>query len=232
MIARAENPNFWPLLKVARKLGPLLDQIAFVGGCATGLLVSDPAAGPVRPTLDVDAIIEIASYADFMKLEAHLTRLGFQRDPGSLICRWFADNLILDLMPTDTSILGFSNRWYSSALESAQTIWLGEIEIRHITAPHFLATKLEAFRGRGKNDFAMSHDLEDIITVIDGRPEVVEEVYASETHLRRYLREEFGTLISNPAFSDALPGHLLPDAASQQRIGIVIGRIQQIIDLT
>lgn len=76
----------------------------------------------------------------------------------------------------------------------------------------------------------MSHDLEDIITVIDGRPELGEEVAASDAGLRRYLRDEFSNLLANAEFRDALPGHLLPDVASQQRIGIVSDRIRQTID--
>ncbi len=231
MSIRADNPNLAPLLKAAELLAPILDQIAFVGGCATGLLVSDPAAAPVRATFDVDAIIEIASYTEFIEIEQRLAHLGFRRDPAALICRWFADDLILDLMPTEAGILGFTNRWYRPALENAQLIRIGEIDLRHITAPYFLATKVEAFHGRGKDDYAMSHDLEDIITVIDGRAELTEEVAQASRELRQYLATEFRSLMASRGFRDALPGHLLPDSASQQRIGIVTGRIQQIIDL-
>ena len=78
----------------------------------------------------------------------------------------------------------------------------------------------------------MSHDLEDIITIVDGRPELVKEIAASPKDLREYLGAEFRSLLATPAFRDALPGHLLPDPASQQRITIVLSRIQQIIDLT
>lgn len=93
-------------------------------------------------------------------------------------------------MPTDSSILGFGTRWYHPALENAQRTQIGEHEIRLITAPYFLATKLEAFRGRGRNDFR-SHDLEDIVTVIDGRPETVEEVRHARADLQKYLSDVF-----------------------------------------
>jgi len=210
----------------------MLDQIAFLGGCATGLFLSDPAAAPVRSTLDVDAIIEIASYPEYITLEKRLGELGFHRSPSEAVpvCRWFADDLILDLMPTDPSILGFSNRWYRPALRNAQTTQIGDHNIRIVTAPYFLATKLEAFHGRGANDYGMSRDLEDIVTVIDGRPELAEEVSLSEPELRQYLSGELRGLLSNPEFRDALPGHLLPDAASQQRIGLVLERMHQMIE--
>ena len=135
-------------------------------------------------------------------------------------------------MPTHASVLGFTNQWYRPAVENAQLIRLGRHPTRIITAPYFLATKLEAFRGRGKNDHRMSHDLEDVITVVNGRPELAGEVSKSAADLRQYLSAELRSLLANRAFRDALPGHLLPDAASQQRVTIVLDRIQQIIDLS
>jgi len=225
------NPNLSRLADAARKLAPLLDQIAFVGGCVTGLLLTDPAAAPVRPTLDVDAIVAIASYAEFAELETRLRNLGFRQPPteGSPICRWLSGDLVLDLMPTDASILGFSNIWYRPALEHAQRIRISGAEIRLITASYFLATKLEAFHGRGNLDFRMSHDLEDIVTVIDGRAELAGEIRAAPADLQEYLRREFAALLSNRDFLDALPGHLLSDTASQQRLGLVMKRMQQFV---
>jgi predicted nucleotidyltransferase len=225
------NPNVGRLVAAAKKLAHLLDQIAFVGGCVTGLLLTDPAAAPVRPTLDVDAIVAIASYAEFTVLENRLRELGFHQTyiEGDPICRWLSGDLILDLMPTDSSILGFSNRWHLPALENSQRTRIGEYEIRLITAPYFLATKLEAFHGRGKNDFRMSHDLEDIVTVIDGRSEIVDEVHLAPADLQSYLSDEFRAFLSNRDFVEALPGHLLPDAASQQRLGLVMKRMQQLV---
>ena len=224
------NPNAALLLTAAEKLAPLLDQFVFVGGCATGLLISDPGAAPVRPTIDVDAIANIASYAELTGLEEQLRKLGFQplHAEGAPICRWTHQGLVLDLMPIDPSILGFSNRWYAAAFKNAQTIAIGNFKIRLIVAAYFLATKLEAFRSRGRADYRMSHDLEDVITVIDGRPEIVNEVHAAESLLRQYLSDEFSNLLSDRDFVEALPGHLLPDAASQQRIRIVVDRIRQL----
>ena len=225
------NPNLDQVMTAATRLEPLLDQIVFVGGCVTGLLVTDPGAAPVRATLDVDVIVEAASYAEFTLLEEKLRLLGFRecREQGAPICRWINEDLILDFMPTDSSILGFSNRWYGVALATAQRIVAGNHEIRVITAPCFVATKLEALRGRGKQDFPASHDLEDIVTVIDGRPELVNEVHLAPADLQKYLSDEFGALLSNRDFLEALPGHLLFDAASQQRLELVLQRMKQLV---
>lgn len=225
------NPNLARLAAAAEKLKPLLGEIAFVGGCVTGLLLTDPAASPVRATLDVDAIVAASSYADFTLLEGRLRELGFHQphSEGTPICRWMSGDLILDLMPTYISVLGFTNRWYRPALENAQTRAIGQLEVRVITAPYFLVTKLEAFRGRGKNDFRMSHDLEDIVTVVDGRAELVDEVRISPVDLQKYLSDAFRELLSNRDFVEALPGHLLPDLASQQRVSLVVERMKGLI---
>ena len=180
---------------------------------------------------DVDVIVEAASHMEFTALEAQLRRLGFQQpqEEGAPVCRWMSGNLLLDFMPTDPAILGFSNRWYRAAVEDAQPVHIGDRDIRLITAPYFLATKMEALHSRGKDDYRMSRDLEDIITVIDGRAEIVQEVHLSEAGVRRYLSDEFRSLLSSRDFLEALPGHLLPDAASQERATLVLGRMRDMV---
>jgi len=218
------------LLLAVDALEPLLDQIAFVGGCATGLLITDPAAPPVRATTDVDVIVEIASYTDFVQLEHQLEQLGLRRctDQGAPICRWQTGAVKIDVMPTESAVLGFSNKWYGPAISNAVNLHIQDRIFRLITAPYFLGTKLEAFYGRGKGDFASSHDVEDILTVVDGRPELIDEVSQLPIDLRRYLSEQFTSLIKNLEFIDTLPGHLLPDQASQARIPIIIARLSLI----
>jgi hypothetical protein len=98
-----------------------------------------------------------------------------------------------------------------------------------VTALYFVATKLEAFHGRGKGDFRVSHGLEDIVTVVDGRAELVEEVKLSPKDLQQYLSAEFQTLSSNRDFIEAPSGHLLPNAASRQRLNLILKRMQQLI---
>src|SRR5277367_1092221 len=170
---------------MAARLKPLLPEIVFVGGCTTGLLITDPAASPVRATDDVDVIVKVASYAEYARFSKRLRNLGFSEDSseGAPICRWPIDQMNLDVMPTDETILGFSNRWYKPAIEAAALIELDGFQLRVVTTPYFIGTKLEAFRGRGRGDFYASSDLEDIITVLD-------EVAASPRELRRYIGKE------------------------------------------
>jgi|SRR5271154_563678 len=228
------NPNLALLETSAQKLAPLLGEIVFVGGCATGLLINDPGAAAVRKTYDVDIIAEIASYAEYGIFSERLRLLDFTEDSseGAPLCRWKFQDLILDVMPLDPAILGFSNRWYEGALRtSRQAILSKDITIRVITAPYFLGTKLEAFRGRGKEDFFASHDLEDFVAVIDGRKEIAEELLESEEPLRNYVASAVTSLLSESRFLDALPGYLLPDAANQSRISLLMKRLSAIASM-
>jgi len=43
---------------VARALGPLVDEVVFVGGTIPALLITDPAAPRIRPTKDVDFVVD------------------------------------------------------------------------------------------------------------------------------------------------------------------------------
>ena len=135
-------------------------------------------------------------------------------------------------MPLDKKILGFSNRWYKAAMEASVTKKLRDgLEIRMVTAPYFIATKLEAFKGRGGGDFLGSHDLEDVVSVVDGRETLSAEVREAGTNLSQYVGGEIAKLLANPGFIDASPGFLLPDAASQSRIGIVLGRLHDLASI-
>ena len=75
-----------------------------------------------------------------------------------------------------------------------------------------------------------SHDLEDLIAVLDGRESVVGEVKHSGS-VCRYLAEEFRRLLLLDEFRDALPCHLPADSASQMRVSIIIERMAAIRDL-
>jgi hypothetical protein len=225
------NHNLGLLTEAARLLNPLLNDLVFLGGSTTTLLITDKAAAEVRPTYDVDAIAEITSYAAYADFSERLRKLGFTEDTteGAPICRWRQKQTILDLLPLDEKILGFSNRWYKSAMEFAQDHQLGPgLRIRAVTAVYFCATKLEAFRGRGKGDYLSSHDLEDLVSVVDGRLELVDEMQVAPEEVRAYIAFEVKKLLDIRSFVDVLPGYLLPDAANQARITTLVARLKQI----
>jgi hypothetical protein len=100
-----------------------------------------------------------------------------------------------------------------------------------ITGPYFMACKLAAFRSRGEGDYLVSHDMEDIVAVLDGRPEVVEEIGQARITLRRLLARGFRGLLENHRFREARSGHLPPDRASQSRGPTILSRMKQIAEL-
>lgn len=216
---------------VAVRLGDLRDEVVFLGGATVGLLITDPAVAAVRPTKDVDVIVEVASWREYVPLQQRLRQKGFVEDTeeGAPLCRWTIEGIKVDVMPTSEEILGFTNRWYGPAMRNARSCQLTDtLSIRLVTAPYFVATKLEAFRGRGQGDYQLSHDLEDLVAVVDGRPEVVEEIAHAPVDLQDYLREGVGELVDDSSFLEALAGHLPGDAGSQQRLPILLDRIQLI----
>ena len=223
------DSNREQLIRAAQLLRPLLDEVVFVGGSVTGLLITDSGAGDPRATRDVDAIAAITSYPAYVAFGERLRALGFAEDTsdGAPLCRWVNRTTVLDVMPLDEEILGFSNRWYAAAMAAAVRHQLtDDLVVRMVTAPYFIAAKLEAFKERGKRDF-FSHDLEDLINVVDGRETLATEVQTENAALHEYLRTEVSGLLATPQFLDALPGHLRPDPTSQARVRVVLQRLQE-----
>ncbi len=228
---RTANPNLPLLESVVTALGPLCPRFVFVGGCVTGLLITEAATPPVRSTRDVDVIVEVVSLGEYHTLERQLERAGLRHDrsPDAPVCRWLAGSALLDVMPTDKAILGFGNRWYEEAVRTAVTHVLPSgSSIRLISAPVFMATKLEAFADRGHGDFLASHDLEDITTIVDGRPELGDEASVASAAIRQHLSMHVKGLLESHAFRNALPGHLPGDSASQARVPLILERLQRL----
>lgn len=224
-------PNVAKVELVAHALGDLRGRLVFVGGCAVDLLLTDTAAAPSRVTYDVDLVAQVAALADYHKLEEEFVQLGFKRDMSeeAPICRWRLGHLEVDLMPADTNVLGFANRWYPLVIETAQPLILPSgATINLVTAPVFLATKFEAFADRGRGDLLGSHDLEDIINVLDGRPEIIGEIALSSIKLQHYLADRCSALLAMPNFMDALQGMVFPDESLAERVQMLGERLKLI----
>lgn len=230
----ARDVNIQMITTVARRLGNLREKVVFVGGCATGLFITDPAMPEVRITKDVDVIIDIVTRTEYYRLEAELRSKGFRNDMSedAPSCRWLVNDIKVDVMPTQEDILGFSNRWYMPAIENANYVEIEkDLAIKLVAPPYFLATKIEAFAGRGKGDYMASHDMEDIITVLDGRLEIVHEIKSSSVELKSFLSTTFRMYLADENFLDAIPGHLLPDRASQARLPRLIKLLENIANM-
>lgn len=194
--------------KVARALGDeLLGEVAFVGGCTTGLLITDEfSKEEIHFTDDVDLIINVVGYAQWEVFKARLRDKGFSESmEDDVICRMCLGELKVDFMPDNEKILGFSNRWYTAALKAAQNYRLTDVlTIRLLTPPFFIATKLEAYLGRGNDDPLGSHDLEDILNLVDGREELVPEIADTDGDVRDYIAGQIGALMEHGDFEYAV----------------------------
>lgn len=219
------------LLVVARALGQeILNDVAFVGGCTTSLLVTDEfSREDARYTDDVDLIIGVMGQMDWHKFEkALIQEKGFRRSmEDNVLCRLYLGELKVDFMPYDGSILGFTNRWYEKALATAEPYNLkDEFTIRVLTPPLFIATKLEAYLGRGNNDPIGSKDVTDIIALFDGRPSLVDEIKQADQDIREYISEQLSRLLENSDFDYAVQGSTKSD---KEREDLIFQRIEDVI---
>ena len=218
------------LEEVAEALGEALrSQVAFVGGCTTVLLITDEyTLESIRGTDDVDLVIHLTGTTDWYRLEESLKPRGFKNTgQDAVTCRLRLGALKVDFMPTDEKVLGFSNTWFVGGLENAIDYTLPNgTSIKVFAAPWFLAAKLQAFQGRGCGDVLGSNDIEDIVALLDGREELIEEVKQAPVELRRFVSEQFSALLRLSAFQDVIQStaqNADREALLHDRLGALIG---------
>lgn len=226
--------NLKMLEEAVERLTPLLDEVVFVGGATVELWITDEAAPEFRPTTDIDVIVELATRPQYYRFEERIRSVGFENDAASrVICRFKhrESGLVLDVMPTEASILGFENRWQKEAFIHAAEVSLPSGRtIRAIPPAFLLGTKLEAFATRGKSDFLGSRDFSDLVTLIDGREELVDEVAGTAEGLQSYISEQLLELAVHRDFDRGLEGAIPSSPASRGRVDRVIWpRVRQLM---
>ena len=217
------------LEEVAQALGEeLRSQVAFVGGCTTVLLITDEyTQESIRGTDDVDLVIQLSSTGEWYRLEERLKSKGFKNTgQDTVTCRLRLGALKVDFMPTDEKVLGFSNAWFVGGLANAINHQLPNgTWIKVFAAPWFLAAKLQAYQGRGHGDVLMSNDIEDIVALLDGREELLEETKPAPAALRRFVSEQLAALLSFTAFHDVIQS----TAQNAERESLIHERINKLI---
>ncbi len=196
-----EKTNIDRLQAIADGLQDLSDKVVFVGGSACGLYATDTAAQESRPTMDVDCVVELYSYSEYNHFNEQLRLRHFQNDmqPGSPICRWIYKDEVVDIMPDDEKILGFSNQWYRPGFKNKETYILPSGKTIYILpVTYYVATKMDAVLSRGGHDLRLSHDFEDVIYVLNYCPEFRERMMHEDEPLQSFLREQFAALLERP----------------------------------
>ena len=227
------NSHIRNIQTIATGLGDLLDQVVFIGGAVAELYAFAPGASEIRITLDVDCVIEIRSRKAYYELEVILRSKGFSHDTSkdAPICRWIYEGVLVDLMPTKEEILGFTNSWYEIGISNKIPYILPDgVEIAIFPPEVYLASKIEAFNNRGSQDFRQSHDFEDIIYLLDNKPDIQTDIVNSDDHVKEFIKKEFSDLLLR---SDLLEGVecALPFGTDSNGIESIMDLLQSIANI-
>lgn len=227
------STNIEMLQTVAVGLNGLKEDMVFVGGAVAELYASNPELSDLRPTLDVDCVIELRSRTAHIKLEEDLRALGFANDTskGAPICRWIYQDIMVDVMPSDSDVLGFSNLWYDEGIENKISKNLpNETDVFVFPPEYYLAAKFEAHKGRGGNDLRQSHDFEDIIYILDNCAEILENISNANESVKSYLQKECANLINNKDLTEGIES-ALPYGSEEEATEVIMELIQSIADI-
>jgi len=201
---------------LAEKLGELCEEVVVVGGCSPALLLDINTAPDLRPTGDVDIMVQADNYGRYFGFVKRIKEKGFVERQGDPIGRFASGELIVDVMPTEADVLGFTNRWYKKAFANATYRKLPSGKsIKTVTPVYFVATKFEAFSSRGNDDVMASPDLEDIITILVEVPTLEEDLKQADKDVQRYISDQFRKLVSDKNYPHFLSSHIRGDEASQ-----------------
>lgn len=216
---------------VYNALEELNETVAFVGGATVSLYVDRPEQADVRPTNDIDVLIEIGSYGEYVRIQEKLTAIGFNVDPEAKItCRYKYQGLTVDIMATDEKVLGFSNKWYNEGFSNLMSYQIDErTAVNIFSPPYFIASKLEAYKGRGNNDGRTSQDFEDIVFVLDNRKTIWQELSASGQELKSYLKEEWQSLLRKRNIEEWLSVHLEYETAAA-RTKLIMNEMKKFVE--
>jgi len=221
--------NIGVVAEVAEALGELNKDMVFVGGAVVSLYSNDPAADEIRPTKDIDMTLNIVNLSHWQHITEKLASLGFHPDPyGHAICSFKYKDIPVDIMAAEDGPLGSANRWYKIGFKNLWTARAKEQEIQLLAAPCYLATKFEAFNDRG-SDYRTSHDIEDIIYIIDNRIEIVDEIANAEVVISNFIKQQLNKIIQQGMLTELLMAHIHP-IMLEERMPIVEEKITKILN--
>lgn len=221
--------NLAVVAQVAEALHDIIDEVVFVGGAVVSLYTDDPAADEIRPTADIDLTINAIGMVEWSKTQEQLAELGFHPDPfGHSICSYKYKDIPVDFMSAEDGPMGPANKWYSIGFNNIQNVEVEGQNIQIFSAPCYLATKLEAFNDRG-NDWRTSHDIEDVVYVLDNRTNVVEEILNADETIKAFLVEMLVKIKEAGMMKEVLLSHIHP-LMIDERMPLVQEKIDEIIN--
>lgn len=222
--------NVFKIEIVAKGFGELVKDIVFIGGAVTELYADSAVPEEIRATEDVDVVVKIVSRVEFNKFEETLRQRGFKNDvsEGAPICRWIYSDIKVDVMPINSSVLGFGNIWYKAGFNKREARLLSNgTEIFVFPLMIYMATKIEAVKDRGLPDLRFSHDFEDIVYLFDNCDRIKELYDSADEDVKNYLSKEFSNLESMSVFREAL-FYALPYGSQEERVAEIFMKIEDI----
>ncbi len=195
------------------------------------LYIDDPSAEDIRPTKDIDLTFQITTVSQLEALREALIDKGFHEHTDSdVICRFAYEDLLVDVMSTQTIGWAPGNRWFASGFDKAITVHIEDVEVQILPLPYFIASKMDAFFDRGMKDLYASHDLEDIVYLFNYATKLVDQILgAEEDAVKNYLVASIKTIRENEQIMNALPGHLYFDGVDE-RMEIIIDKMNAIVN--
>ncbi len=203
--------------KIAIALGPINEQVVYVGGAVVSLYIDDPSADDVRPTKDIDFIMEIASLGELESLrEALITRGFIQTARDTVVCRFRYEDVLVDVMATVPIGWAPGNRWFEQGFNLAISYDIEDLKIQLLPLPHFLAAKFDAFFDRGIKDLWASHDYEDIVYLFNHTSDIEKQVLNSEEKVKNYLMECASKIIESKSLQEGIVGNMFYEGQDQR----------------
>ena len=216
--------------KIALALGPMNEQVVYVGGATVSLYINDPAADDVRPTKDVDISLAIASLGELEAIREELARKGFRQTPeDDVICRFRYEDIKVDVMSTKAVGWAPANPWFAPGFAQKETVTIEDQKIHILPLPYFLASKFTAFNDRGAKDPRTSHDFEDIVYVLDNCTDIVEQLIQLPEDVRPYLKEQLQNILEDRVIQEAILGSLSYETR-EERNKRIMDSIKQIVN--
>jgi len=224
-------------LKSIKIISDVLDDInndvIYVGGAVVSLYIDDPAADDIRPTKDIDIVLEIASLKELEELRTVLVERGFeQTHEDNVLCRFRYADIKVDVMATKSIDWAPGNKWFEAGFNEAEEKEIEGKIIKVLPFIYFLSSKFSAFMDRGLEDPLVSKDYEDITYLLNHNRYFKEAVLSSKNEeAKSYLKSCFQKILDREDLQEILIGNLFHED-QQARFDKIISNLKEIVNDT
>lgn len=181
--------------RVSRLFNDYEKEIMFVGGSVVSEYIDDPAVLDIRPTADIDIVVQLLSLSDLENIREYLANKNVYADMESgVICRFKYEDIKIDVMSTKNVGWAPGNEWYELGQNKVITKSIQDIEIKLLPVEYFIATKISAYKDRGE-DPRYDKDFGDIIYILDYKSTIIEDIKRADEKVLEYILPFFKILV-------------------------------------